>query len=70
MAIKFELPLVVVEHDESFEIRDAKGRKLSYTYFDDGPDPTRRQVRERMTREEANAWVRWVVTAAEKAKGG
>lgn len=66
MAIKFDLPLQVIEHTESLEIRDAKGRRLSHTYFED--EQSRRDQMNRLTSEEAWAFVRWILLASDKVR--
>lgn len=65
MTTRFLPPFEIIEHPESFEIRDAAGRCLSFTYFED--NETRRFDLKRMTREEALTYVRWVCWAAEKS---
>lgn len=65
MPVKFEPPFEIIEHAESFEVRDAKGRRLSHTYFED--EKSRRDLMKRLTRDEALAYVRWVCWAAEKS---
>ena len=47
----FKTPWEIVEHRESFEVRDAAGHALAYTYYED--EPTRRSVMNRMTKDEA-----------------
>src|SRR5688572_29910762 len=44
-------PWQVVEHDESFEVRDATGHSLAYVYFGDAP--ISRRLAGRLTRDEA-----------------
>jgi hypothetical protein len=41
----------VIEHAESFEVQDASGQPLSFTYFED--DDGRRNAMKRLTRDEA-----------------
>lgn len=44
-------PWVVVEHQESYEVRAANGITVSFTYFDD--EPTRRAITRRPTKDQA-----------------
>lgn len=44
-------PWVVIEHDESYEVRDASGQSLAYLYFAD--EPGRQRATRRISREEA-----------------
>lgn len=46
-------PWMIVEHEESFEIRDAAGDTVTYIYFED--EPLRRSVSGRVTKAEARA---------------
>ena len=49
---RFPAPWSYNEEGESFIVSSADGRPITYVYFDDGDD-MRRDVRKRMTREEA-----------------
>jgi hypothetical protein len=44
-------PWSVVEHEEAFEVRDASGQSLSWTYFEE--EETRRSASGRLTKDEA-----------------
>ena len=44
-------PWKVIEHPESFEVRDANGQNLAYVYFDE--DEARRDMLKRLTKDEA-----------------
>lgn len=65
---KLALPLVVTEFGESFVVRDAAGKSVCAVYFDDGCTE-RRNSSGRMTKDEADVFVRWLVKAAETARG-
>lgn len=44
-------PWVIIENEESFEVKDATGRNLAYVYFEDAV--MRRGIMNRLTRDEA-----------------
>lgn len=65
-----KLPLKITRNDESFGIRDAAGTSIAYVYFDEEPG-TRRDVRKRLSLEEAEAIAKHIarsLTDAEKAR--
>ena len=68
MAVRFERPLHIVEHTNSLMICDATGRRLCYVYYEE--EKSRREVTGLMRAEEAWAFARWVIRAAEAAKLG
>lgn len=49
---RFPAPWTYSEEGECFIVSCADGRPIAYVYYDDGPD-MRRDVRKRMTRDEA-----------------
>ena len=51
MSRRFPLPWQVIEHAESFEVQDANGQPLSFTYFED--EDGRRNAMKRLPRDEA-----------------
>jgi hypothetical protein len=51
MERRFPQPWSIDEHPESFIVRDAAGRALGYFYYD--PEPDRRALTDRLTKEEA-----------------
>ena len=48
---RFPPPWTIVEHEESFVVRDANGQPLGYFYFED--EPVRRSSMNRLSRDEA-----------------
>jgi len=46
-------PWQVIEHAESFEVQDANGQPLSFTYDEDEDEDGRRNAMKRLTRDEA-----------------
>lgn len=49
-----KLPLKITRYEESFGITDAVGTSICYVYFDEDPG-TRRNVRKRLSMEDAEA---------------
>lgn len=45
------LPLKIIRHPESYEVRDAVGTHIAYIYFED--DLTRREQTKRLTQADA-----------------
>jgi hypothetical protein len=70
---RFPVPWSYNEEGESFIVSSADGRPIAYIYFNDGDD-MRRDVRKRMTREEAQRIAKAIarlpdLLTAERARG-
>lgn len=61
------LPLRIVRHDESLEIRTSDGRAVAYLYFED--EPTRRATTNRLSREDATKAAKIMARALRDSAG-
>lgn len=63
MVEKIRLPLQIEPCEESFGILDAAGWPVAFVYFSDTDEENRFAIK-RLSREQADAFTRWVVRTA------